>query len=252
MTDDSVFCGADASPRARARELVGLLGGHVSRPLELDLDDPDDTTLGRWLIASALLGGRQGDAVAQAACRELARSGLLDPKSLAASDPLRVEDCLERARLRQADRAARLLVRLSNALQTRYEGSMERLASTADGLPDLAACVSALAPGFGPAAVMRYLTPLRGWWHVVGDLPASPAVRAASADLGFIADHEDEENTPARLTRMLGSDAAGAPASEDAPSLRDLEAALERLGRKACLRGASSQCPLGTQCPRRT
>jgi len=251
MIDKTLFSSSTDSRRTRSRGLVGLLGGHVSGRLELDLDDPDDATLGRWLVASALLGGRQGEDVALATFRELARSGLLDPGSLAAGDPLVIEGCLERARLRNADRAARLLVRLSEALQTRYHGSMERLAAAADELADLAASLSALAPGYGKAAVMRYLTPLRRHWHVAGDLPASPAVRAAAADLGFIALHEDEESTPARLARLLANDEPGGPASEDVPSLRDLEAALERLGRRACLRGTSGKCPLGAHCPRR-
>ena len=251
MTQDRPFPGAEASPQARAGALVELLGGHVSRRLGLDLDDPDDTTLGRWLVASALLGGRQPETVGVEACCELARSALLDPKALAAGDAQSIEQCLEKAGLRHADRAAGLLLRLSGALQTRHQGSIESLAAAADGLPDLAGGLCSLASGYGPAAATRFLTPLRHWWHAAADLPASPSVRAAAADLGFVAEAEDEEAVPGRLAQLLASDESGAPEAADLPGLRDLEAALDRLGRSACLRGASGRCPLGAQCPRR-
>ncbi len=256
MTRNRPFFTAEASPEARARELVRQLGGHASRLLALDLDDPDDTTLGRWLAASALLGGRQPEAVGVAACRELARSGLLEPKALATSDPLRVAHEIERylaeAGMRDADRRAGLLVRLFGALQSRHQGSLETLAAGADGLPELAGAIGSLASGFGPAAVARFLTPLRHWWHAAADLPANPAVRAAAADLGFVAEAEDLEEVPARLAHLLRE--PGAPENAEAaglPDPRDLEAALERLGRAACLRGAAGRCPLSTHCPRR-
>jgi hypothetical protein len=251
MTQNRPFSRGEASPQARAGALVELLGGHVSRRLALDLDDPDDTTLGRWLVASALLGGRQPEAVGVAACCELARSALLDPKALAAGDSRLIEQCLDKAGLRRPDQATGLLVRLSGALQTRHQGSIESLAAAADGLPELAGGICSLAPGYGPAAVTRFLTPLRHWWHAAADLPASPAVRAAAADLGFVAEGEDEEAVPGRLAQLLSSDEPGTPEGADLPGLRDLEAALDRLGRGACLRGAAARCPLGAQCPRR-
>ena len=96
-------------PRARARELVARVGGHVSWQLDLDLDEPDDRTLGRWLVASALLGGRHGETAGVAACSLLGRAGLLDPQSLATGDPLVVEQYLARARLREPERAAHTL-----------------------------------------------------------------------------------------------------------------------------------------------
>ena len=39
-------------------------------------------------------------------------------------------------------------------------------------------------------------------------------------------------------------DRAGSP-----PHMIDIEAALERIGRRACLRGRVSRCPLGSDCP---
>ena len=55
-----------------------------------------------------------------------------------------------------------------------------------------------------------------------------------------------------RLARALASDPQDGETDLDpAPALRDLEAALERLGRRACLRGRLLACPLESICPRR-
>jgi hypothetical protein len=250
-------CGAPsidptAAPRVRAQQLVALLGGHVSRQLALDLAEPDDRTLGRWLVASALLGGRHGEVTGVTACSLLDRAGMLDPQALTASDPLRVEQCLAQAELREPDRMAHMLARLCGRLQTHYDGSMQRLAAGVDGLEELAGRLAGLASGYGRASVLRYLTPLRTHWCVLDDLPSSLAARAAACDLGFIDSGDDEESTPSGLARALASDTQGSATDPDpAPALRDLEAALERLGRRACLRGRLAACPFESSCPRR-
>jgi hypothetical protein len=128
---------------------------------------------------------------------------------------------------------------------------MERLASQADGLAELAAGIGSLAPGYGRAAVTRYLTPLRDHWPVAAELPATPAVRAAATDLGFLDEFEDEESAPGRLSRLVSGNESVSGESPALPGLIDLEAALERLGRRACVRGAAGRCPLGARCPRR-
>lgn len=256
-------------------DLVALLGGHFSRAIGLDLTDPDDPTLGRWLLATALGGGRHKESVTQAACEALLRAGLLDPEAVANASVPAIEEHLAAAEIPKPDAAARLLVRLSTGLVERYSGSLSGLASEADGLEELAGRLARLAPGFGRAGVVRYLTPLRGVWHAAADLPATPAVCAAAHDLGWAGNRQDAEGTPALLVRELArsvernatrhaaepesnpNDATPShpsrPRSDEQPELSpaDLEAALERLGRAACLRGLAERCPLGQACPRR-
>jgi hypothetical protein len=74
-------------------------------------------------------------------------------------------------------------------------------------------------------------------------LPASSAVLAAGQDLGWISRTQDEEGAAASLARNA-SEPGGV-------RTRDIEAALEKLGRAACLRGRVERCPLAGECPRK-
>ena len=62
--------------------------------------------------------------------------------------------------------------------------------------------------------------------------------------MGLLREGEDEEGEPGALRAALA-------AQPDAPSLSDAETALERLGRRACLRQRVRSCPLGGDCPAR-
>ena len=236
--------------QASARALVTLLGGHAAGPLGLDLADPDDGTRARWLLACCVLGGRTPEPAGLRACEALAKAGVFDPSKIV-QQPGLAEKCLASAGHRGADATTALLVRVSRALIDSHAGSVEHLASSSDGLEDLATRLARLASGFGRARVLHYLTPLRHVWSAAGDLPASPAVTAAAAHLSLIDQSVDEEATPAALARMLSSN--GADTLTESPlALRDLEAALERLGRRSCLRARTDRCPLAHDCPMRS
>lgn len=245
--ENSDGAAARGSSLPQPRDLLALLGGHVSSRLGLDLSDPDDPTLGRWLLASALVARNQPERAAIAACVALRSAGLFDPESIARA-PADLESLLARAEVAKPEVAARLLVRLATSLLERYDGSVSRLASEAEGLEALAGRLAALAPGFGRAAVFRYLAPLRGQWHAASDLPLSAAAHAAAVDVLLIDAACDAEGAPAVLARRLAERSRGGTPE---CALRDLEAALEKLGRAACLRRRAARCPLEAACPRR-
>jgi endonuclease III len=255
---------AGCSDSLQPRDIVEILGGHVSSQLALDLDEPDDATLGRWLIAAALHDSRQPDEVTRAACEALRAAGCFDVESMAAASPADVEQRLGAAGVKQPEAVAPRLVRVARALLEHYDGKVHRLAGEAQSLEELAARLSRLAPGFGRAAVVRFLTPIRNTWHVASDLPATPAACAAATDLGFAPPEIDPSALPSALERTLaeaanaehevvveGEEEAGGRGAGDGLQLRDLEAALDRLGRAACLRGRTARCPLGDACPKR-
>lgn len=244
---------------ASARVLVGRLGPHPATRLGLDLDEGGEDDLGRWLVASIVLGGRVPEPVALSACARLAASGLATPAAIAGGEPAAIERLLDEARLPKSETTAALLVRVCRALVAQHGGAIEPLAAGADDLEALSHRLSRLAPGFGRAAVLRFLTPLRTRWSAAGDLPATPAVCAAARDLGFLSETQDEQAAPASLARWLSSrgsrgDGPAEPTGPGAfvPAPRDLEAALGRLGRAACLRGRVARCLLGSACPRRS
>ena len=253
----------------RPEELIEALGGHATALLELrdlrggeaglpgtdraiDLGDDagenaDENALDRWLIACCLLGGGADMAKGCASVRRLAAAGLALPSEIAKAGPLPVEVALTSAGHPKPEQNAHLLVRVSRALTQRYGGSLQALASGADDLEDLAGRLMGLASGFGRAAVVRLLRPLREVWPLVDEIPLDPAARAAAVHLGWILEGQDEDGAPGALRAHLRSAEAGAAHTH----FCDVEAALERLGRKACLRERPERCPLAERCPRR-
>ena len=173
-------------------------------------------------MAACLLSGRADEAAALAAFRALDARGLASPAALAGAGGEEVASALEESGYPRAGPAAAVLWRACRTLLERHGGSLSRLAAEADGLDELGARLAGLARGVGAATVACFLRPLRPFWPAASDLPLSPAAEAAAEHLDLVWD--------------------GSP---------DLEAALERLGRRACLRGRPERCPLGEECPRR-
>lgn len=223
-----------------ADEIVARLGGHPARLVGLDASDPD--TAGDWFVLACLLSGRLPERAACAAWRALSGAAIAAPRPLAAADPRQTADLLAAAGHPRAQATALRLRRASSALVERCGGEPAALAAGADDLPDLAESFVRLAPGVGPATVLRFLRPLRDAWPAAREVPLTPAARAAGLHLGWLRAGQDEEGEPGALRAAL----AAAPG---APPLADVEAALERLGTRACLRDRRRRCPLGDACP---
>lgn len=231
-----------------AKGLVSRLGAHPATRLGLDLDG-DDAQLGAWLVACVLLGGRTREDAALAAFGRLRARAAHTPAAACALGPDGLQPLLEASAIPKSEAVAAVLFRVCRGLVRDYEGNVERLARRAESLEDLAARLGRLGAGFGGAGVMRFLTPLRQRWSLAHDLPASPAVAAAAEHLGLVADRSDVESAPAAIARWLRDEHA--PPDVPAAGVRDVEAALDRLGRAACLRERSDRCPLDAACPRR-
>jgi hypothetical protein len=235
-------------PRERALALVRFLGPHPARLLDLDLDTPDEATLGGWLCAAILLARRGAEPRALAAFRELSKRGLAAPGAIAVSNVLALEEVLVEAQLPRPDVAAAVLHRASRALCETYTDGLTGLAARAEGMEDLGGRLARLAPGFGRAAVTRFLQPLRECWAAADELPLEPAAKAAAAHMGWISE-DAEEVSAAELRGVLGLHGAGEAPPDDGLRFRDVEAGLTRLGRAACLKRTTRSCLLGTDCP---
>lgn len=227
--------------RVSLAELVERLGAHPSTALALDLERAPDRP--RWLVAARILAERAPEPAALEGFRRLDAVLGAAPGALRRAAPERIAEILEGAGLRRAQGLARGLWRAADAL-CGPGGDLETRAAESLDLGDLGGRVAALAPGFGTATVLRFLRPLRDTWSAAREVPLSEAARAAAVHLGLLAEGEDAEGEPALLRRAC---------AELAPDLRwiDVEAALERLGARACRAARGARCPLGAACPLR-
>lgn len=224
------------------RELVARLAPHPVTQLGLDLSG--EAGREAWWVAALLLAAARNEASGLAAARGLLDAGLASPAALAETDPEALADALEVLGEAPAAAAAARLLRASRALARGPGARLDALARHCDGLEDLGGRLARLGSGIGVATVLRFLRPLRELWPAAAEVPLAPAARAAALHLAWIAEGEDEEGAPGSLLRRWR-------ATSLAPPFHDVEAALERLGARACLRGRTERCPLGAACPAR-
>ena len=232
------------SPTIDARELVERLGTHPASTLGLILRRDAESEIATWLIASVLLGGRTKPAVSMACFRALSARSLSSLEAIGGTPPSALVQILEAADHPDAESIVALLQRLSRGLGETPTAKLSAIASECDGLEDLGARLSTLASGFGAQRITRFLQPLRDAWPAAAELPLDSAACAAAVHLGWIG---EDEADPSALGGFLGS---GDETDDATPiPLADLEAALAKLGRRACRRGRFERCPLGDLCP---
>jgi hypothetical protein len=219
---------------------VARLGPHPARRLGLDLATEDG--LARWTVAACLLVAARDEAAAEAARAALAARGLDMPAALAGAAPAALARLLEAAGVPRPEACALRLVRASASLCARYAGSLSRLLAGCDSLDEAGATLVSLAPGLGPATAVEILRPLRDRFTAARELSLAPAARAAAVHVGLLREGEDEEGEPGALRAALAREPSP-------PDLADVEAALTRLGRAACRRGATLRCLLAADCP---
>ena len=219
-----------------------MLGVHPSHELQLDLATPAGRA--RWLAAARLLSARDAEPRALDAFRALDAAGLAAPDALAGAGPERVAAALRAAGLARPEPvggravsrrrvARRELRRRSRGVglgQPRPRGA-RRPARRSRAGPRRRDALALPAP-----AARRLERGARG--------AAGRAARAAAVHLGLLRAGEDLEGEPATLRAAL---ARHAPEL----ALADVEAALERLGARACRAGRLERCPLGDRCPAR-
>jgi endonuclease III len=227
---------------SRTRRAVEQLGPHPAAQAGLDLADPGDRV--RWLALARLASERAPQQRVLDAFRHLAAEPGAAAGDLAAAGPARVAAVLGEAGLRKPEAVARVLCRAAASLAERYRGDLDALAAECEDLEQLGSRLAALAPGLGTATVLRFLRPLRGVWQAARETPLAETARAAAVHLGLIGVGDDLDGEPAALL---------AACARHAPELSpiDVEAALERLGARACRSERAARCPLEDACPAR-
>jgi hypothetical protein len=224
---------------ALGRRALDLLGPHPAALAGLDLSAAGDRA--RWLVLARLLSERAREELALTAFARLSADPGAAPEQLMSAGPARVAAALGAAGLPKPEAVAPVLCRAAASLCDRHRGSLDALAARCDGLEELGGQLAALAPGLGAATVLRFLRPLRDTWTAARETPLAEPARAAAVHLGLLGASEDLEGEPAALR--------AACARWELPPV-DVEAALERLGARACRAERVARCPLGTDCPK--
>jgi hypothetical protein len=247
MTRCAARGAANAREPVRPRELLRRLGGHPAARLGIELagGDAEDAELWRWLVAACLLADRLDETRVARALDALEREGLGAAAALAAAAPARIAAGLSGAGHPHAERRAAQLARAAHALTERHAGSLARLADRAEDLEALGGRLASLGPGLGAATARRFLEPLRNRFAAAAELPLSASARAAADHLGLLPGIDADALGWPALCRAAASD-------PDPPAPADLEAALARLGSRACLRARPERCPLKGACPLRS
>ena len=132
--------------------------------LGIDLGDPSDAELFRWLVACNLFGARIRQELAASAFRELDADGIVTPRKLADAEWQHVVDLLGRGHYRRYDEStARRLIDVGRLTLERYDGRLSRLA---DGVRTKREAAERLQefPGVGPTAAEIFLRDVWPHW----------------------------------------------------------------------------------------
>ncbi len=226
--------------------LLDRLGGHLSHKLEIDLSAEDDRSLESWLIVACLCSARMDEEKIEHIFRALRAAHCSNLQEITSCNITDITQTLARADCKNPEREAAKFKRAANALDLHYRGSLSRLAREAEGIEDLVGRIAALAPGIGVATALQFLRPLRDTWRLADEIPLHAATRAAAIHLQLLRKDEDAEGAPSILRAKLY---AANEVNAQTITFADFEAALLRLGERACTRKKVANCPMQEVCP---
>ena len=145
---------------ARAKARVG------PADLGIDLSEPTDSTVFRWLVACQLFGARISQDIAAKAFTELDNAGVLTPHKLATADWQRLVDLLGAGDYRRYDEStARELIEMGKRASDEYGGKLTGIRDGVTSKKDLAARAQEFK-GIGPTAADIFVRELAAAWDL--------------------------------------------------------------------------------------
>lgn len=165
-------------------ELTRLLAKSrlYSEELGIDLEEGGDPALFRWFLASQLFGARISEPLALRTYHAFVRHGLVSPEALLAAgwDYLVNPVMREGGYVRYDESKSRQLLRNSETLIDRYQGSLQRLHDESSSTEDLESRLRAFYR-VGPVTTNIFLRELRPFWKWADPPPLPRVVRLADA-----------------------------------------------------------------------
>jgi len=174
-------------------KFVGEMGRRYSEDLGINVDSAKDGEVFKWFLASVLFGAPITESSVIKTYRCFEKHNVLTPEKLVQTGWDGLVRILDEGGYTRYDykTADKLLLVMGN-LNSRYNGSLNRLHSKASDSEDLEKRLKALGKGIGDVTVSIFLRELRGVWSKADPKP-TPLVIKAAKDMHIIRNEIPEE-----------------------------------------------------------
>ena len=224
------------------KTLTERVGGRFSATLGIDLSSRAPAEIFKWFFASVLFGTRISESIVIKTYSEFEKKGIISPKGILNTGWDGLVEILDRGGYVRYDfKTATKLLDLSASLQSRYDGNLNILHSSAPDPRDLEEKLRALAKGIGDVTVNIFLREMRGIWEQAEPF-ASELVVTAAIHLGILSSGKDNGKLLMSLKKKWTDEGM------EIKDFPEFEAALVKLGKDYCRKALCGKCPMKCEC----
>jgi len=179
--------------RKALESLVKNLGEKYSEVLNINLASKDDKEIFKWFLASVLFGAPITESSVIKTYRCFEKRRVLTPNKILETGWDGLVEILDEGSYTRYDfKTATKLLEVMENLNTKYEGSLNKLHEEAADSLDLEKRLKELGKGIGNVTVSIFLRDLRGIWRKADPKP-TPLVILAAKKLGIITTENPEK-----------------------------------------------------------
>lgn len=173
--------------------LVEKLSKRYSEVLGINVDSCQDKEIFKWFLAAVLFGAPITESSVLKTYRSFEKYDVLNPKKIVETGWDSLVKILDEGGYTRYDykTADRLLLVMGN-LNSKYNGSLNRLHHESSNSTDLERRLKELGKGIGDVTVSIFLRELRGIWSKADPKP-TPLVILAAKKLGIITNEDQEK-----------------------------------------------------------
>lgn len=173
--------------------LVKNLGKRYSEVLKIDLASKDDKEIFKWFLASILFGAPITETSVIKTYMCFKKREVLKPNKILETGWNGLVEILDEGSYTRYDfKTATKLLEVMGNLNTKYEGSLNKLHDQAESSLDLEKRLKKLGKGIGDVTVSIFLRDLRSIWRKA-DPKTTPLVILAAKRLGIIETENPEQ-----------------------------------------------------------
>lgn len=179
--------------REALKALVKNLGERYSEVLKINLASKDDKEIFKWFLASVLFGAPITETSVIKTYRCFEKHKVLSPNKIIETGWDGLVEILDEGGYTRYDfKTATKLLEVMGNLNTKYEGSLNKLHDEAADSFDLERRLKKLGKGIGDVTVSIFLRELRGIWRKADPKP-TPLIVMAAKKLDIIKTEEPRQ-----------------------------------------------------------